>query len=645
MVEIERKINKNLSSEELKSKLKEKLENVKKKLTNLKSDLTNNLEVKNSKISIDYSSFIHKLKEKSKEYIEKKEKKLVNKEILSCEYFKFIQKLKELENFNKNLSDIIINSLENYNNFLLDKLPYYKESATKYMINQSEKLSNNNIFSKLNQKRVNKIIKDIRDKSIIYLINEKYPLTLNLMPSDNFLEGKSFLDSITQTKNNKIELNFFNDEEFKLNFNKDNINEHNKITQNEFFFQNCEFKDIDLSAIPYDLNNLKITNSKISYAIFNNIQFNNLISLILDNNNLDSDNFENILKNLLKRNSESCNNLKILSAKNNYISRIIKNDEFKRIKNKFTNLEIFNLSNNSICDVNKKLLELIPNIKIFDLSNNCITQEYKCKFLINNCKGMVILIRNIGIMKEPLNNIFRDYYIKKLTKNNYPIYSINFECLFYKRNCENISNINLSNFKNNTNILEINLSSCNIDDQTVINFIKNCSALNNNISKINVSNNLLSENFLDLLLKNNINILLNNLKEFDLSFNSINFVGNNEYKGENSEISKNPFYIFLNGFKSLKLLIMKGTPFESKFNEYLKREVNIYYEKEKLKKIVTPMTGELLEIKDIIGKRCLEINPDFYLKINYLLSAKYLKRVKIMQSDLKNYHLIIENIM
>ena len=41
MVEIERKINKNLSSEELKSKLKEKLENVKKKLNNLKSDLTN----------------------------------------------------------------------------------------------------------------------------------------------------------------------------------------------------------------------------------------------------------------------------------------------------------------------------------------------------------------------------------------------------------------------------------------------------------------------------------------------------------------------------------------------------------------------------------------------------------------------------
>ena len=89
---------------------------------------------------------------------------------------------------------------------------------------------------------------------------------------------------------------------------------------------------------------------------------------------------------------------------------------------------------------------------------------------------------------------------------------------------------------------------------------------------------------------------------------------------------------------------MKGTPFENKFNEYVKKEVNIYYEKERHMK-VNPLTGELLEIKEIIEKRFLEINPDFYLKINYLLSSKYLKRVKIMQSDLLLYHLIIENIM
>ena len=644
MVEVERKINQNLSSEQLKSKIREKLQHIKKKLTTLKSDLTNNMETKSSKIAIDYSSFIHKLKDKSQEYIDKKEKKINNKEILSYEYYQFIQKLKELEKFNKNLTDIVMNSIENYNNFLIDKLPYYKGSATKYIINQSEKLSNNNIFSKLSQKQANKVVNNLRNRSIIYLINEKYPLTLNLMPSDNVLEEKSFLDSFATSKNNKIVLDFFTDEEFNLNFNKDIINEHNKIPQNEILFENCEFKDIDLSTIPYDLNNLKITNSKISYTIFKNIQFNNLISLNLDNNNLDTEHFENIFTSLLKRDSQSCNNLKILSAKNNYISRIIKNDEFKRINNKFTNLEIFNLSNNMICDVNKKLLDLIPNIKIFDLSNNSICQEYKCKYLINNCKGMVVLIRNIGIMKEPLVSNYRDYYLKKLTKSNYPIYSINLECLFYKRNFDNFSNINLSTFKKNPNILEINLSSCNLEDQVIANFIENCSALNNNISKINISNNLLSEVFFDLILKDNINILLHNLEELDLSYNSINFNGNPKYKGDTSEISKNQFIVFLNNFKNLKLLIMKGTPFENKFNEYVKKEVNIYYEKERHMK-VNPLTGELLEIKEIIEKRFLEINPDFYLKINYLLSSKYLKRVKIMQSDLLLYHLIIENIM
>ena len=75
MVENERKINQNLSSEKLKLKLKEKLEHVKNILTTLKSDLATNLQTKSSKISTDYSSFIHKLKEKSNEFIDEKEKK------------------------------------------------------------------------------------------------------------------------------------------------------------------------------------------------------------------------------------------------------------------------------------------------------------------------------------------------------------------------------------------------------------------------------------------------------------------------------------------------------------------------------------------------------------------------------------------
>ena len=61
----------------------------------------------------------------------------------------------------------------------------------------------------------------------------------------------------------------------------------------------------------------------------------------------------------------------------------------------------------------------------------------------------------------------------------------------------------------------------------------------------------------------------------------------------------------------MKLLLLKGTPFESKFNEYIKKEVNIYYEKERHMK-VTQITGELLEIKDIIEKRYLEINPNLF---------------------------------
>ena len=356
-------INEKNSSKELKLKLQKKLDEVKSKISKLKIDLCYNIDSQGKNISLGYDKYIKNLKNGSYTYINEKGKKIKNKEFLFFEHSKFINKLKEIENFNKNLIDIIITSLENYNNFLLDKLPYYKESSTLYMINQSEKLANNHIFNKLNKKQINQIINEIKNKNIINLIKSKYQLNILITPSNNIIEEKSLLESITQYDNNKIELNDLKDEDFRLLFNKESYYEKNELKQNELIFQKCEFKNIYISEIPFDLINLKIINSKISSSIFDKIQFNNLISLILDDCKLDSDIFENIFKIFLKKNNESCNNsLKILSAKNNLISRIIKKEEIKKLNNKFTSLEIFNLANNNINDVNNSILEFIPNL-------------------------------------------------------------------------------------------------------------------------------------------------------------------------------------------------------------------------------------------------------------------------------------------
>ena len=635
-------IDENESSEQLKSKLLQKMNKIKSSLNDLKLNLSENIQKQSSNIPIEYNKYIDKFKNDSKQYVENKEKNISNKEILNLEYSKFIKKIKDLEKFNKNLSNIILNSLQNYNDFLLEKLPYYKELATKFMINQNEKLGNNNIFCKLNNEQIFKLSDKLKNKNILYLFNGKGPLNICIIPSYNLVEGKSLLDSTIRYEINKIELNDFKDDEFKSFFNENNNLDNNKMKQREIIFQNCEFKNIDISAIPFDVNKLIIINSKIYSIIFDKINFNNLTSLILDNNKLDSDNFENILKIIFKKDIDIYNNLKVLSAKNNIISRIIKKEELGKIDNKLKSLEILNLSNNYICDINKKFLDLIPNIQILDLSNNSISQEYKVKELINNCKGLVLLLRNISIMKEHMNNYYKDYYFKKLKQINNSLYSVNLNSLLYKRNYEEILKIDFTNIKKNTNILEINLSSCNIDDKTMIKIISNCASVNNNINKLNLSFNKLTENFFDLLISNHLNLLLCKMTKLILSFNDIHFIGTNKYKSDNAR--SNQFIIFLNHFPQIELLLLKGTPFEEKINEYIKKEITLYYEIEKKHQNVKPLENEFVEIKNMIEKKYLEVNPKFIFVINDMLSTKYTKRIKQILNPLFFEHIVIDNL-
>ena len=631
-------INEKDTSEELKKKLKKKLENVKSKLEDLKKNLSKKLTNHSSEIPKNYGSFISNLKSKSESFLNFKEQTITNKEVLSDDYSKFIKNLKDLEKFNKYLSDILITSLENYNNFLNNtKLPYYKDSCAHFIINNGHKLANNNIFCKLNQNQINRIYDIMQNKNILYLINGKYSLNVNIS-SPNTLLNKGLLDSTTLYEVKKLELNNLKDEDFVLLFNKNNFYDNINLNQKEMIFQNCELKKADISEIPFDINNLKMLNSKVSSIIFEKIQFNNLNILILDNCKLDSDNFSNIFKILLKSESKICNKLKILSARNNTISRAVKPDDLKNINDKFNALEILNLSSNIIYDVDKKLFEYIPNIKILDLSNNGIIQEYKCKELIKICKGVVLLLRNIGIMKEPINNYYKEYYIKKLEKNEYPFYSFNLESLYYKRNYEDILNINLSNIKNNMNIFEINLSSCCIDDNSMIKIILKCIPINNNITKINLSFNSISENFFNIIIEKYLFYLFNNLLELDLSFNPIKFPWD-----KNKSLENNPFLVFLNNFNKIALLSLKGTPFEEKFNDYIYKEVNRYYEIEKKHPKITEILNEFQEIKKIIEKDCLEINNNFYIVINDLLKPKYNKNLKKVLPKFLN-HIIIDNL-
>ena len=171
--------------------------------------------------------------------------------------------------------------------------------------------------------------------------------------------------------------------------------------------------------------------------------------------------------------------------------------------------------------------------------------------------------------------------------------------------------------------------------------IKNCSNINSNITKINLSLNLITENIFNLLVNQDIYILLNKLSELDLSFNSIKFIQMTNYYPD-WKIFENPLTKFIYYFSTLELLVLKGTPIEEKFNEYIKKEVIIYMELV-LKNIKGKLEKELIEYRDIFEKKYLKVNPKFHLKINDLITNKYVKRIKQVNTyDFNN--LIFDNV-
>jgi len=477
----------------------------------------------------------------------------------------------------------------------------------------------------------------------IYVILLIHLREINIcFPTDNFIKDKFLLDSNSFYKK-KVELDNLNDEQFKEFFNKDyNVKSNYKRNNEQIIFKKCELRKIDISLIPINIKHLSFYKSILSYSIFKRVQFTNLISLNLDNNKLDSENFEKILKILLCNGNQMSQYLKELSAKNNGITRIIKLQNLKKIKNKFDSLEILNLANNSISEFNVKLLNLFPNIKLIDLSNNILNHQYKCQELLDNCKGIVLLAKNIGVMQNPMNKNYLDYFLTKINeKDSYQFSSFNLDSLLYKRNVNDFIKKDISNIKYNMKITELNFSSCNLNDENAMKLIKNCSNINSNITKINLSLNLITENIFNLLVNEDIYILLNKLSELDLSYNQIKFIQLGNFN-HNWKIYENPLTKFIYYFPTLELLILKGTPIEEKFNEYIKKEVIIYMELVK-KNIKGTLEKDLFEYRDIFEKKYFKINPKFHLKINDLITNKYIKRIKQVNTyDFNN--LIFDNV-
>ena len=629
------------SLENLKLRLQEKLKKVKSGLKSLNLKLSEKLKSQSEEIKTKHSNYITDLKNKSISYIQSKDKKIKNKEVINHVYFEAIRKVKRIERFEKNMSDIILDSLKNYNNLITNKLPYYKNSSHQFLKNHEDKLCNNNIYSKLTKKQIDKIYHNLEGKNLIYFINGKYPVDLKILITENCIENSLILSSTKMNKLNSAEIDKLTDNSFNDFF--ENVREEKNKMINDIIIKNSELKSSEMFKIPLLYQNLKIIDSKIYSSIFNNMSFKNLVKFNLDNVQIDSFNFDNIFKNVLLGENK---NLKEFSVKNNYISRIVLDDELVSKANILVSLEVFNLANNNIYTVDKRILDLMPNLKVLDLTNNSLLHETNCKELIKNCKGIVLLLKNIVILKDSMYNFYMDYYKKFFSKkfnSKFPLDYINFDSFFYKRNNMNIEKFDYSLTKSIENIKELNLSSCSLDNKNVINILSNCVSIKNNLAKINISYNLLNEELFVLLTEDKINALLKNLKELDLSYNLIKF----KFQKDGADPKLNQLVIFLENFSQLELLNLKSTPFEETLNEFIKMEIKIYYSKKDIKdKQEVKLTNEIehRELKSIIENYYLQINQNFHIIINDLITLKYSssKRMKQILPILEK-NLIIDN--
>ena len=484
---------------------------------------------------------------------------------------------------------------------------------------------------------MDKLYHQLRSRNLKSLINGKFPVNLEIYISENFMIDCAVLSSTAMNQINSAEIDRLNDNSFKFFFN--NVREDKDNVVNNLILNNCELKNVELAKIPFEFKNLKISNSRIFASIFNNMNFENLIKFKIDNVQIDTYNFEKIFGTLLRCENK---NLKEISAKNNYITRILINDELYSYAKILNALEIFNLANNSIYNVDKRIFNIMPNLKILDLSNNCLLHQNNCKELIKNCKGIVLLLKNIAISKNTFYNYYIDYYQKFLANNDYndiPLDYINFDSLFYKRNNQSILKWNFSLTKKIENISELNLSSCSLDNKSVSNIITDCLSMKNSVTKLNLSYNEITDEIFNILIEDKVKALLQKLKELDLSYNLIKF------HGVQGDPKKNQFVIFLEKYSQLELLNLKSTPFEESLNTYIKDEIKLHFAKEKNAKHKPVNEAEYHQIKSIIENNCLDINEDFLIIINDLITLKYTsqKRMKPI-IPLLDQHLLIDNL-
>ena len=544
------------------------------------------------------------------------------------------------------LSKENLNDVEDYTRQMIEKkekeLEIEKENRRK--LEEEKKKKEEEEKKHLEQETTNEDIKiNVEIKSIeldgnnnkenniklIENLNEFNQIILKDMSKEHleFLFSKDIPEKKTENYNDySIEINkklIKNDEKFmrKQTFTSgEYINiEDEEISNNSIIniiFKNSNLENLNISKLFPKLKKLKIKDSKISFDIGNKFNLNNLQSLKLENIGLIDTNFNEIFDKL--RNNKSIrNHLKIFSVKNNKISFIdYKKGYADNILSAmiFTKLEVLDMSYNRLYYFQNQIFNCLENIKFIDLTDNNISFSLHNIGLIKSAKiknCLLLITRNLAILKENENIEYNKYLIDILPKINYPIKKIVFDNIFCGDLYKNIFDLDFSHFKET--LKHLDLSNSQLHDNELISLFDNKWNFPN-LKTLILNANYLTEEFI-YKLSDNEKYKMDKLKFLRLSENQIKL----------SDLDK--FIKFLDFFKNLEILELKCTPFESSVNSYFKKRVVQLLDPENKKGLKQPLNEEEKKIDKILTENYLKEKKKLKIHILDLSGGKYTDKI------------------
>ena len=469
-----------------------------------------------------------------KKDIEEKNKNEDIKEKIMNSKNEFLAKMKiMMENISSNYDNLISNISQNKN----EKSENIFQNIEELQNNIIEGNENLNLF--LKQNKINSESKEEKDEKILKInCNSNINEIIRKLGKYNF--EKIIIKELSSISFNEI---------FKSYIDK---------AYKDVIIKKCNIDNYEIKQVFKEINKLKIKRCKISFGN-NFLNFKTINELYLENINLINENLNIILQGI----KSNLNNIKILSIKNNNISKLNLDLDENIIYN---NLEFLNLSNNKISKIAENIFDILPIIKTIDLTNNNINFICRYKNILNiskekNC--IILLSKNPGIIKEKNReeycNYLKEYIPEKLNKNNHIKY-LNLEGLFINKTYNILSQINFNTMEI-TFLNSLNLSHNNLTDQNLIEIIKNNKDFFSRIKKLVLCSNYITEECINSLINDEngeFQKIFANLKKLDISGNHIKFTDLNQLKN----LTKT--------FPNLKTLLLKYTPFENDYNNYLK---------------------------------------------------------------------------